>query len=63
MPDFVGSVARGVGGMVGGSIHALSVAFDSIVGTLQAWLPGPLFPIVMVAGAVTLVWVLRKAVL
>jgi|GEM_PF-2392849 len=63
MPDFVGSVARGVGGMVGGSIHALSVAFDSIVGTLQVWLPGPLFPIVMVAGAVTLVWVLRKAVL
>ena len=63
MPDFVGSVARGVGGMVGGSIHALSVAFDSIVGTLQVWLPGPLFPIVMVGGAIALVWLLRKLVL
>ena len=63
MPDFVGSVARGVGGMVGGSIHALSVAFDSIVGTLQVWLPGPLFPIVMIGGAIALVWLLRKLVL
>ena len=63
MGDFVGAVGRNVGGMVGGSIHALSVAFDSIVGTLQAWLPGPLFPIVMIGGAIGVVWLLRKAVL
>jgi hypothetical protein len=63
MTDFVGAIARGVGGLVGGSIHALSVAFDSIVGGLQALLPGPLFPIVMVGGAVLAIWALRKLVL
>jgi hypothetical protein len=61
--DFVGGVAHGVGGLVGGSIHALSVAFDSIVGTLQALLPGPLFPVVMVGSGVLAIWLLRKAVL
>ena len=63
MGDFVGAIARGFGGLVGGSIHALSVAFDSVVGTLQAWLPGPLFPIVMIGGGVFAIWLLRKAVL
>jgi hypothetical protein len=63
MTDFVGAVARGVGGLVGGSIHALSVAFDSIVGGLQALLPGPLFPIVMVGGVVLAIWALRRLVL
>ena len=63
MGDFVGTAGRSIGGLVGGSIHALSVAFDSIVGTLQAWLPGPLFPIVMIGGAIALVWLLRKLVL
>lgn len=63
MTDFVGAVARGVGGLVGGSIHALSVAFDSVVGTLQVWLPGPLFPIVMIGGGVLAIWLLRKVVL
>jgi hypothetical protein len=61
--DFVGAVGRSVAGLVGGSVHALSVAFDSVVGTLQAWLPGPLFPIVMVGGGVAILWLLRKAVL
>jgi hypothetical protein len=61
--DFVGTIARGFGGLVGGSIHALSVAFDSIVGTLQVLLPGPLFPVVMIGGGVLAIWVLRKAVL
>jgi hypothetical protein len=61
--DFLGAIGRNVGGLVGGSIHALSVAFDSVVGTLQAWLPGPLFPIVIVGGGVAILWLLRKAVL
>jgi len=61
--DFIGTVGRNVGGLVGGSIHSLSVAFDTIVGTLQAWLPGPLFPIVLIGGAVGAVWLLRKLVL
>lgn len=63
MGDFVGAIGRGVGGLVGGSIHAISVAFDTVVGTLQAWLPGPLFPIVMIGAGVALVWLLRKTVL
>jgi hypothetical protein len=36
MGDFIGAAGRSVGGLVGGSVHALSVAFDTIVGTLQA---------------------------
>ena len=63
MTDFVGAVARGFGGLVGGSIHALSVAFDSIVGTLQALLPGPLFPIVIIGGAIGLFVLLKRLVL
>jgi hypothetical protein len=63
MGDFVGAAARGVGGLVGGSIHAVSFAFDSIVGTLQAVLPGPLFPIVVVGTGLGLVWLFRKTIL
>lgn len=63
MGDFIGATGRNVGGLVGGSIHAISVAFDSVVGTLQAWLPGPLFPIVMIGLAIALVWVFRKTIL
>lgn len=63
MGDFIGAIGRNVGGLVGGSIHAISVAFDSVVGTLQAWLPGPLFPIVMIGLAIALVWVFRKTIL
>jgi hypothetical protein len=63
MGDFIGAIGRSVGGLVGGSVHAISVAFDSVVGQLQASLPGPLFPIVMIGSAIALVWVFRKAVL
>lgn len=61
MGDFLGAIGRGVGGLIGGSIHAISVAFDSIVGTLQAWLPGPLFPMAVIgAGALVAWWLFRK---
>lgn len=60
---FLDSVARGVGGLVAGSIHSLSVAWNSTVGTLQAWLPGPLFPIALVLGALGLIWLFRKTIL
>ena len=62
MGDFVGAIGRNVGGLVGGSIHALSVAFDTVVGTLQQWLPGPLFPAFLIVSAIVLVWLLRKTV-
>jgi hypothetical protein len=57
----VGAIADGVGGLVGGSIEAISDGFDTIVGTLQAWLPGPLFPLVL-GGTVLLVawWFLKR---
>jgi hypothetical protein len=61
--DFVGAIGRNVGGLVGGSIHSLSAAFDTIVGTLQAWFPGPLFPIVVIGTGVAVFWLLRKTVL
>jgi hypothetical protein len=54
--DFVGAIGRGVGGLVGGSINALSDAFDTIVSSLQAMLPGPLFPITLIAIAVLFFW-------
>jgi hypothetical protein len=63
MGDFIGAIGRNVSGLVGGSVHAISVAFDTVVGTLQAWLPGPLFPVVMIGSAIALVWLLRRAVL
>lgn len=60
MGDFVGAIGRGVSGLVGGSIDAISDGFDTIVGTLQAWLPGPLFPLVIGGIAVVTVWWLFK---
>jgi hypothetical protein len=63
MGDFVGAIGRNVSGFVSGSIHALSVAWDTIVGTLQAWLPGPLFPAFLIATALGLVWLFRKTIL
>lgn len=56
MGDFVGAIARGVGGLVGGSIDALSDAFDTVVAQLQVWLPGPLFPAAVIGVAVLAFW-------
>ena len=60
MGDFVGSIGQGISGLVGGSIHALSVAFDSVVGTLQQLLPGLLFPIFLIAFVVVLALLFRR---
>jgi hypothetical protein len=61
MGDFVRAIGEGVGGLVGGSIHALSEAFDSVVGTLQQMLPGPLFPIAVVGVVgLTFWWLFKK---
>ena len=61
MGDFVGAIGDGIAGLVGGSIDAISDGFDTIVGTLQAWLPGPLFPLVL-GGTVLLAawWFFKK---
>jgi hypothetical protein len=58
--DFLEAIGQGVGGLVGGSIAALGTAFDTVVGTLQQWLPGPLFPIAVVGTAVLTLWWLFK---
>ena len=60
MGDFVRAIGEGVSGLVGGSIHALSVAFDSVVGTLQAMLPGPLFPAFIVGFIVVLALLFKR---
>ena len=56
MGDFVGAIGRGVGGLVGGSISALGTAFDTVVGSLQVMLPGPLFPAVVIGVAILAAW-------
>lgn len=60
MGDFVRSIGEGVSGLVGGSIHALSVAFDTVVNTLQQVLPGPLFPAFVVGLIVVLALLFRR---
>ena len=60
MGDFVRSIGEGVGGLVGGSINALSTAFDTVVGSLQQMLPGPLFPITVIGVALLGFWWLFK---
>jgi hypothetical protein len=60
MGDFVGSIGQGISGLVGGSIHALSQAFDTIVGSLQQMLPAPLFPIAVIGVVVLTFWWLFK---
>ncbi len=59
--DLTRTVADGVGGLVSGAVGALVDAFWTIVHQGQAWLPGPLFPLV-VGGAFLglLFWTLRK---
>jgi hypothetical protein len=60
MGDFIRSIGEGVSGLVGGSVHALSVAFDSVVGSLQAMLPGPLFPAFIVGFIVVLALLFKR---
>lgn len=60
MGDFVRAIGEGVSGLVGGSINALSVAFNTIVGSLQQMLPGPLFPIFIVGFIVVLALLFKR---
>ncbi len=61
MGDFVGAIADGIGGLVGGSVDAISNAFNTMVVTVQLWLPGPLLPL-MIGGSIVLVawWFLKR---
>jgi hypothetical protein len=60
MGDFVRAIGEGVSGLVGGSINALSVAFNTIVGSLQQMLPGPLFPLFIVGFIVVLALLFKR---
>ena len=60
MGDFVSAIGQNVSGMVGGSIHALSGAFDSVMSAWQAALPGPWFPISIVVVIVVLALLFRR---
>ena len=59
--DLTRSVGDGIAGLVTGAVAALGDGFWAIVHQLQAWLPGPLFPLV-VGGACLglLIWLFRK---
>jgi hypothetical protein len=56
MGDLARTVGDGVRGLIGGSIDALSNAFDTIVAQFQAWLPGPLLPIVVIGTVGLAAW-------
>ena len=59
--DLTRTVADGISGLLGGAVGALGDAFGTIVSQLQAWLPGPLFPLVVGGAFLGLVmWALRK---
>jgi hypothetical protein len=58
--DFAGAIGQGVSGLVGGSIHALSVAFDSVIAAWQQALPGPWFPISIIVVIVVLALLFRR---
>ena len=60
MGDFASAIGQGIAGLVGGSIDALSSAFNGVVGALQAALPGPLFPIAIVVGIVVLAILFKR---
>lgn len=60
MGDFVRAIGEGISGLVGGSIDALVVAFNTIVAALQGMLPGPLFPIFLVGVVVVLVLLFKR---
>ena len=60
MGDFVGAIGQGVSGLVGGSIHALSVAFDSVIAAWQSVTPGLWFPISIVAVIVVLALLFKR---
>jgi hypothetical protein len=60
MGDFVRSIGEGVSGLVGGSIDSLVVAFNTVVGSLQEMLPGPLFPIFVIGFIVVLALLFRR---
>ncbi len=59
--DLTRTVADGISGLLSGAVGAVADAFSTVVQQFQAWLPGPLFPLV-VGGAFLLlvVWALRK---
>jgi hypothetical protein len=59
--DLLRAIGEGISGLVAGSLAAIGSGIGAIVGVLQAALPGPLFPIVIVGGLVLFVWlVLRR---
>ena len=60
MGDFASAIGQGIAGLVGGSIDALSSAFNGVLGALQSALPGPMFPIAIVVGIVVLALLFKR---
>lgn len=60
MGDFVGAIGAGISGLVGGSLNALSAAFDSVMGAWQSVFPGAWFPISIIAVIVVLALLFKR---
>lgn len=58
--DLGRAVGDGISGLVGGALAALSGAYDQLVASFQSILPGPAFPIVVIAILVLLGWLVIR---
>jgi hypothetical protein len=59
--DLIRTVGDGISGLVVGAIGAIGAGISTIINALEAALPGPLFPIVVIGTIVLLVtWLIRK---
>jgi len=59
--ELIRTVGDGIAGLVVGAIGAIGDGVSTIIKTLEAVLPGPLFPIVVVGTGVLFVsWLIRK---
>jgi len=54
------AIGDGISGLVGGSVQAIGAALDGMVGSLRAALPSGALPVLAVAGAFVLLWLLFR---
>ena len=54
------AIGDGISGLVGGSVQAIGAALEGMVGSLSAALPSGALPVLAVAGAFVLLWLLFR---
>ena len=61
MGDFIDSIGRGIGGLVGDALGLIGGIINTIYSWLNVFLPGPILPVVLAALAFTAVmWFMFK---